>query len=189
MSNEEIARLKEIIYSGDDSQIKKLYFETFGETVKKGCGNCYNKAVEKLHLWLKSKIMKEVKKDCAYRFKKEFKGKNVVMRISGTLVTVNENNLTNELAQLLIDNKRDNCIEPNESYVAVEPVKKLKPIDFANLEEKKTEDSQPTLSTLKKAESDGAEPKQSSEGKELDVKESKPLQEAPLKKRGRPAKK
>lgn len=183
-------RVKNATYSGNDVQIRAIYYEVFGTTIKRDCGNCYNEAVFRLHSWLKSNKMEQPNNN-KWKFKDEFKGKTVVVKVGGVNTAVTADNLTDNIAEMLISMGRGNNLELNKGYKPdAGEVKKITPEVFKNAGEKK-ENAQPhTLSTLKSAQKDLSAPLESVKEKELIGEELKPLPEqTQRKKRGRPSSK
>lgn len=175
-------KVREAINSNNDENIRAVYREVFGSTIKKDCGGCYNEALHRLIKWVKRQTNMV---NCKYKFTKDFAGKTVVIKVGGIRTAINDANLTNELAALLQANGRGHLLEENKAYTEVpnvKGVKKLTPETFAKPMDKPI----PTLSTLKEAEIDGNELKENVSEKELNTKESQPLTGENLpKKRGR----
>lgn len=179
------SKIRAAINSNNDKEIRAVYLEVFGSSIKERCGDCYNKAIEQL-----IKKVKEVTKtnkmvSSKYKFIKDFAGKTVVLKVGGVRTAINDANLTDELAGLLIANGRGHLLEENKGYISpnvVKGVKKLTPETFAKPQEKPA----PMLSTLKEAVSDGSELSENVSAKGLNTEELKPLTEnhSP-KKRGR----
>jgi len=148
-------RVREAINSNRDENIRAVYREVFGSTIKKDCGGCYNEALHRLIKWVKRQTNMV---NCKYKFTKDFAGKTVVIKVGGIRTAISDSNLTNELAALLQANGRGHLLEENKAYTEVpnaQGVKKLTPETFAKPMDKPV----PTLSTLKEAENDGNEPK------------------------------
>lgn len=152
-----------------------IYFEIFGVRIKKGCGICVDDARYKLMKWYKQK---KVMANCKYRFKKEFTNKTVVLSFEGAKVAINQDNLTDDLADMLINNGRGKVIELNPDFVEKKKVEVTKV---------KEEISQHTLSTSNEVVIDGRESNQNATENESDTSELTQLMEV-KKKRGRPSK-
>jgi len=158
-------KIREAINSGSEVKIRAVYFEAFGKTIRKDCGNCYNEAVGRLIKFTKKQTMQG-----AYKVKE--KGKKIYLKVGGVRHLIDESNLTDSNAQLLIDNGRGHLIEK------VGEVK-------VKLVEKKS--GEPTLSILTEAATDLKESQENVSEKESSSNESEELTvESSPKKRGRP---
>lgn len=150
------SKIREAINSNNEKEIRAVYFEVFGSSIKERCGNCYNKAIEQLIQFSKQN-KNNMAVSCKYKFIKKFTGGRVILKIQGTRIEITEANMTNELAELMKAHGRGHLLEENKAYTevpnVVAGVKKLTPETFAKPKDK----PMPTLSTLKEAVSDGSE--------------------------------
>jgi len=138
-----------------------IFHAVFGIRLKEGCGICVDEARYRLMKWFKKKNMSESK----YKFKKQYQNVTVVYNINGNRTLITADNLTDFTAELLLaDEKRKHLI------------------DGVVKAEKKSEVSEPTLSTSNEAPKDGSELKENVSVKESNTNELKPLTG---KKRGR----
>lgn len=158
-------------YNSRDKQkkIREVYFEAFGKSIKKDCGNCYNEAIGRLLDFVKQKRFMTSNK---YRFKKEHRGKRFSVVVNGTRLVIDDSNVDDFAFDVL---EKHNRLHLVEQVVFEEPKKSVKEV------------SQPTLSTSKEVLTVGKESNQSVSESELNTSESKPLTAA-KKKRGRPSK-
>lgn len=161
------SKIKQAINSADRNKIRTVYFEVFGKEIKQDCNNCYNEAIYRLIKFTKKTAMQSKGK---YKFKDEYKYKKMTVNVNGQRVLVTAETLTDSLAETLIGIGRGNLLEENKTFI--EPV-----------EEKKTQDLEPTLSTSIEVLNDGNESDGNVNESESPTSESQPL--TVKKKRGR----
>jgi len=160
-----IEKIRRAINSNSESLLREVYVEVFGVSIKEGCGDCYNKAIEKLIKFARQNQKMQTGK---YRFKKEFEYKKMTISHNGGRLLVDASNLTESTAEMLIHMGKGGLIELNPNH-----------------ESKKKESGivEPTSSTLTEPQTDGQELAENVSVKESTTKESKPLTVAKKKKK------
>lgn len=152
--------------------VASLYEKVFSEKLDLNCGRCITQGFNKL-----DNFFMEQNKTCKYRFSKEFANKTFTLNVNGTMVRVNSENISDNLAELILANPRIKAgvIEVNPNYDGID-------------KKKVTGAESVTSSTLIEV-LDGLNTlEESANVKELPSQELQELTVSP-KKRGRPSKK
>jgi hypothetical protein len=177
-SEETESEVRAAINTGTNESLNGVYFRIYGKTVKKNCNNCYNKAIEQLIKWVKTKGTSMV--NGKYRFTAKWKNKTVVVNIGGTMHKVTSDTLSNATAEAIL-----NSPQYRNDIVEINPLFKESDVKKNTLVNQPL--PTPILSISKEAVKGGETLKENVIEKELNQPELKPLTEQ-VKKRGRPSK-